>query len=698
MAPRKEADPLVTRAEAVRMSSAAIQAFADEIPSDEGPLGELLEECIEGYFGRAFTVTALAGLYKGVPVGAGHLVTGARMLPHPGFIGKLSTHVVGDVVGALVGAVRDGRMSWEKEAVTLYLAAYWSRERGQSEHRNEIVCQTRMLARSAYGRETQAFIAGASDLLADPELFRLIAGLPAGGMLPMVSAWTEPFLDFVRRPILWGLEEEDAIGPPTTRRRAVDRIGRNEPCPCGSGKKYKRCCWTKDQERLQDSSDVAGVTRAELRQNLEEYLTRDRVLSLRAHELARLDARRIDPELYGIVLNQLIHLEEFDAARVFFEAVGADCTEGHFVDAAVRAGKLDKARAFLGIAPLPDEDWLGFSFRLLKEGIEQAPTLDLLEEEARKIVDKAAVDLAYDLLHSKWPCVGILVARGVAPTANLWDRNTLQEELGQARDRLDLPALDPTEGMQDLWGWGEESEFYDDVPLHPEPARQPKAAAGGDDDARQMLGKKEAELASLRQELSDLHRKLDEQASRSSGPEASLSPSAEPAAPADPRIAELRERVSRLRGELSQRHTERNQLRRQLERTLKRVGALEAERENVEKPPEIEADEDSDASLFDAPVTLSFRIPVFTKRFRSSAEAVPDPIRRRAVVVTSRIAAADENAFRGTRRLKADRDLYRQRIGREHRLIFRLHADELEAVDLVARKQLERTIRELSRS
>jgi len=24
--------------------------------------------------------------------------------------------------------------------------------------------------------------------------------------------------------------------------RAPRRIGRNEPCPCGSGKKYKRCC------------------------------------------------------------------------------------------------------------------------------------------------------------------------------------------------------------------------------------------------------------------------------------------------------------------------------------------------------------------------------------------------------------------------------------------------------------------------
>jgi len=23
---------------------------------------------------------------------------------------------------------------------------------------------------------------------------------------------------------------------------AEDKIGRNEPCPCGSGKKYKKCC------------------------------------------------------------------------------------------------------------------------------------------------------------------------------------------------------------------------------------------------------------------------------------------------------------------------------------------------------------------------------------------------------------------------------------------------------------------------
>ena len=29
---------------------------------------------------------------------------------------------------------------------------------------------------------------------------------------------------------------------PKTETRAQAKIGRNEPCPCGSGKKYKKCC------------------------------------------------------------------------------------------------------------------------------------------------------------------------------------------------------------------------------------------------------------------------------------------------------------------------------------------------------------------------------------------------------------------------------------------------------------------------
>jgi preprotein translocase subunit SecA len=29
--------------------------------------------------------------------------------------------------------------------------------------------------------------------------------------------------------------------------RAAPKVGRNDPCPCGSGRKYKKCCLGKDE-------------------------------------------------------------------------------------------------------------------------------------------------------------------------------------------------------------------------------------------------------------------------------------------------------------------------------------------------------------------------------------------------------------------------------------------------------------------
>jgi tetratricopeptide (TPR) repeat protein len=38
-------------------------------------------------------------------------------------------------------------------------------------------------------------------------------------------------------------EDEEDLPPPTqTVRRETPKVGRNDPCPCGSGKKYKHCC------------------------------------------------------------------------------------------------------------------------------------------------------------------------------------------------------------------------------------------------------------------------------------------------------------------------------------------------------------------------------------------------------------------------------------------------------------------------
>jgi preprotein translocase subunit SecA len=35
---------------------------------------------------------------------------------------------------------------------------------------------------------------------------------------------------------------QPAEARPVTIRREAPKVGRNDPCPCGSGKKYKKCC------------------------------------------------------------------------------------------------------------------------------------------------------------------------------------------------------------------------------------------------------------------------------------------------------------------------------------------------------------------------------------------------------------------------------------------------------------------------
>ncbi len=45
---------------------------------------------------------------------------------------------------------------------------------------------------------------------------------------------------FKKKDGVWLYEDGDIV--PTTIVRSGPKVGRNDPCPCGSGKKYKHCC------------------------------------------------------------------------------------------------------------------------------------------------------------------------------------------------------------------------------------------------------------------------------------------------------------------------------------------------------------------------------------------------------------------------------------------------------------------------
>lgn len=42
----------------------------------------------------------------------------------------------------------------------------------------------------------------------------------------------------------------------------MPKTGRNDPCPCGSGKKYKRCCLEKDEAAASAAREAAGASAA----------------------------------------------------------------------------------------------------------------------------------------------------------------------------------------------------------------------------------------------------------------------------------------------------------------------------------------------------------------------------------------------------------------------------------------------------
>lgn len=56
---------------------------------------------------------------------------------------------------------------------------------------------------------------------------------------PEVSAWSDA-LDEIAPAYSESIRDDGSVKGKTVTRAL--KIGRNDPCPCGSGKKYKKCC------------------------------------------------------------------------------------------------------------------------------------------------------------------------------------------------------------------------------------------------------------------------------------------------------------------------------------------------------------------------------------------------------------------------------------------------------------------------
>jgi len=160
----------------------------------------------------------------------------------------------------------------------------------------------------------------------------------------------------------------------------------------------------------------------------------------------------------------------------------------------------------------------------------------------------------------------------------------------------------------------------------------------------------------------------------------------------------MRQRIDSLREMLKERHMERNQLRRELQTARAQIEALHEKKPAAPAPltPAAAASEDYLLLAEEEFATQPVRLPDFPRKFHDTIAGLPKPIARACLALIGRMAAGEPTAFAGSKRLKTAPGIYRQRVGADYRLLFRLHLDRFEIIDLINRRDLERKIKTLT--
>lgn len=153
----------------------------------------------------------------------------------------------------------------------------------------------------------------------------------------------------------------------------MSTVGRNDPCWCGSGKKYKKCHWKEDQQQVAQRAQAQQAQRARLAamgtpseaelRGLFEIMTgqpapkgklpqeaRESIVSFwQSQQLSQTMLEALEPER-----EQWASYFDEESHEAEFEAIAAELAQDPtFDDATLTDENAERVRAELG--PLPDE-------------------------------------------------------------------------------------------------------------------------------------------------------------------------------------------------------------------------------------------------------------------------------------------------------------------------------------------------------
>ncbi len=696
------AERLCEQARHTPINRAAVGALATRLPADDDALDALLARAVAS--GQAQTVDALmlATVVAGRRLEARHLVEAAELFNTPFILGKVAMHAEGNVAAALAAAMATGHLGDERQAMAALVAGLWCRRHPQQEIPDELRRQLRHAARdcSLFGFEVMMGLHDAALLIGDPAVKEILA-LPdddnwESGLSPIGKAFETLALDDSQK--FWTLLPLDSYSKrfiPAGRRpaQASQRTGRNDPCPCGSGRKYKKCCLDKDSANDSDASDLPGVTCTQIMENLELFLDAERLQILRSHELARLDPARVEAGLRPLLIDRLLAYDELAAAVAVLPLLPADSRRTKewedCLDAAIYLRRSDLLHQLVAM-PVANQEALrpalaSFDVCYLLGSAEQRHLLDGLEKEVVATLGANPALLAHladSLGDVGLPGLAILTARAALVEDNFGSLTSLcLRVIEHARDQLLLSPRDPIEDIDELSG-------FEDAPRDAGPEGWHSELGK----AREQVAGKEAELRQMRQALQEAREKLrhEERVARRHEARRLAPHAAPPAADPDP---ELRQRINQLKSALNAVHSEKHDLLAELREARRAAEVTKTARLAPPPPASEEGDTEDDLLPFADHAGQPVRLPVFSAAFRKALAKLPQEVAGPALRLVGQLAAGDPAAFQGVCFLKQTHEQFRARVGRSHRLLFKLQAEEIEFLNLIHRRDLERTLK-----
>lgn len=485
------------------------------------------------------------------------------------------------------------------------------------------------------------------------------------------------------------------IGGHYTMRRAVEKQGRNEPCHCGSGKKYKKCCREKDQALQSDASAYPGITQTELKENPGLVNDPQVIYNLKLNEIKVLKAEKLgDKQIFPAFMQAC----EFNLWVLAYEMLLAcqlrvpDFDIGHFDDLLsflLNAGETQlahKLQTYCLANNINIEDQQTILFDILEnpqhyQKLEQI-CLEVITGHTDDILTHKLIGLVYDFAEH-FPGLAVVFARAaiVSQPEDHFDNQALLEIIQGIRIDLEIdPWLDPVEP---LLQWQQDNE-RDDHLASVNNAAMDKLSEQLKS-TRLSLKDKQQSLQALEKELQHKDQQLLVQISQA----LPVINNETTDNKTDSTISRLKNKVEILKGEIGAQQGKRQQLKNELtqEREKNKVALKNEENILQDEPSSI----DSELEL--AP-SGNLVTPSYSDSFSKACLHLPEHIAGKALIAAGRFAGHDPEIWRQTKRIKRLSDYYRIRINRDYRLLLHWQAGkELTMLDIIPRQELENWIK-----